>query len=456
MKKIVLEKSLLIVLSVILFISCSKNQNKSETFTSEVPETATEMTSVENSEDDFEQQAEKPEKEEKQPKIDIVSEEEYLASYADADSSTAKPKMVFVEGRALNPSVGSFEIGMTEVTFGQYYPSIGKEIKESRKNYAAANVNWYEAVIYCNKLSIQYGYEPCYSMNGETDPSLWGNEVPYFTEAEGSVGDVTAWNAIQCNFNADGYRLPTDAEWAFAARGGNKSKGYKYSGSNNLDEVGWYEDNAIKDGREVAKKKPNELGIYDMSGNVWEWCWDKSGKTGVNTIVSAVESLHRIIRGGGYGSSEYYCTLSYTENDYPDVKSWYYGFRLCRSIRKHAEAKAENGSENSFTHCYFNSNTDQIILSNETGNYKLTVWLYGTPIEEGEYQVFGSDKETLLEGFLEEGNDSRDVKTTLFISYSEGVIKVSGSAQLYKPHSATKSGEILDFNYEGSLVKLME
>ena len=104
MKKIVLEKSLLIVLSVILFISCSKNQNKSETFTSEVPETATEMTSVENSEDDFEQQAEKPKKEENLPKIDIVSEEEYLASYTEENENFDKPEMIFVEG-------GTFRLG---------------------------------------------------------------------------------------------------------------------------------------------------------------------------------------------------------------------------------------------------------------------------------------------------------------------------------------------------------
>ena len=344
--KRILEKSLWILLCVSLFISCSKNQNKSETSTAEVSETATEMTSVENSEDDFEQQAEKPEKEENLPKIDIVSEEEYLASYTEENENFDKPEMIFVEGGRFrlgtnwqdyhNVTVSSFEIGMTEVTFGQYYPSIGKEIKESRKNYAAANVNWYEAVIYCNKLSIQYGYEPCYTINGETDPSLWGNEVPYFTEAEGSVGDMNAWNAIQCNFNADGYRLPTDAEWAFAARGGNKSKNYTYSGSDNIDEVGWYADNAKKDGEEVAKKKPNELGIYDMSGNVWEWCWDKSGvyskKSEVNPTGPTEENHYRVIRGGGDGSSEDYCALTYTESDYPDVKSWYYGFRLCRSI----------------------------------------------------------------------------------------------------------------------------
>ncbi|MBR1911039.1 MAG: SUMF1/EgtB/PvdO family nonheme iron enzyme, partial [Treponema sp.] len=277
-----------------------------------------------------------------------VTEEEYKSLYAEKNDDPTKPKMIFVEGGAFRLStnwqnyhkvtVSSFEIGETEVTFGLYYPSIGKEIDESRKDYAAANVNWYEAVIFCNRLSMKYGYEPCYTLNGETDPSLWGDEIPYFTESDGNVGDMAAWNAIQCNFNANGYRLPTDAEWCYAAQGGKKRKNTKYSGSDILDEVGWYEDNAKKDGQQVALKMPNELGIYDMSGNLWEWCWNKGGvyskKTEVNPISLFDENNQRVIRGGGDGSPESSCEVTYTNSDEPNVKSWYYGFRLCRSIRK--------------------------------------------------------------------------------------------------------------------------
>lgn len=450
--KRVLEKSLLILLCVSLFISCSKNQNKSETFTSEVPETATEIGSVENSEDLDLQQVQ-----------ETVNENEKQDDY--------KPKMVFVEGGTFqlgsdidgyhDVTVSSFEMGKTEVTIGQYNTVIGEtEFNKERGKYPKSGVNWFEAVIYCNKLSIKCGYEPCYSINGETNPFMWSSDIPSLTEDKGQVGDMTVWNTVQCNFNANGYRLPTEAEWAFAAQGGNKTNHTKYSGSNNINEVGWTKKNAEKSFHEVAMKKPNELDIYDMSGNVWEWCWDRNGvyatEPEFNPTGANKGSWHRVRRGGGWGTPDSYSEITYSSSDSPDVQSLYIGFRLCRSIGDRTEVQAEKSSENSFTHCYFNSDKDQIVLSNETGNYKLSVWLYGTPIEYGEYQVFGSDKETLLEGVLEEGSDSRDVKTTLFISYSEGVIKVSGSAQLYKPHSATKSGEILDFNYEGSLVKLME
>lgn len=451
MKNLVLEKSLLILLCVSLFISCSKI--KSETFTAEGSETVTEMASVENSEDGFEQQNENSEKEES------------------SEFESVSPRMILVEGGTFklgteiegfhDVTVSSFEIGETEVTIGQYQSVTDeKEIDESLRNYPVTDVNWFEAVIYCNKLSMKCGYEPCYSINGETNPLMWGTDIPSLSEDKGQVGDMTVWNTVQCNFTANGYRLPTEAEWAFAAQGGNKSNHTKYSGSNNINEVGWTQKNSEGHLCEVAMKKPNELDIYDMSGNVWEWCWDRNGVYATvpefNPTGPNKGSWHRVRRGGGWGTPDSDSEITYSSSDSPDVQSPYIGFRLCRSIGDRTEVQAEESSKNAFTNCYFNSDKDQIVLSNETGNYKLSVWLYGTPIEYGEYQVFGSDKETLLEGVLEEDSDSRDVKTTLFIRYSEDSINVSGSAQLYKPHSATKSGEILDFNYEGSLVKLME
>ena len=124
---------------------------------------------------------------------------------------------------------------------------------------------------------------------------------------------------------------------------------------------------------------------------------------------------------------------------------------------KELSAKAnesKNQEEEIFTNCTFDKSNDQLILSNENGTYKLSIWLYGKEISAGEYQVFGSDMESQLEGKLLRKGVTVDVKSTLFINCSDESVKVSGSAQLYKPNSIVKSGEILDFNFDGKLNRL--
>jgi len=108
-------------------------------------------------------------------------------------------------------------------------------------NYPVNKVSWFDAVEYCNALSRKEGLTPCYS----------GSD-----------------NSIRYNFNANGYRLPTETEWENAARGGNSSRGYTYAGGNNAGNVGWYEDNSNSKTHPVEQKQANELGLYDMSGNV--------------------------------------------------------------------------------------------------------------------------------------------------------------------------------------------
>jgi formylglycine-generating enzyme required for sulfatase activity len=135
------------------------------------------------------------------------------------------------------------------------------------------------------------------------------------------------------------FRLPTEAEWEFAARGGNRSQGYKYSGSDSLDEVGWYGGNcndANGDGttHTVGMKHPNELGLYDMSGNVWEWCSDGYGDyDGADQInptgaSSGIGSSNRVVRGGSWMNYYWYCRVSDRFDIGPDFGIFCIGLRL--------------------------------------------------------------------------------------------------------------------------------
>ena len=154
--------------------------------------------------------------------------------------------------------------------------------------------------------------------------------------------DCVSWNDVVNDFlpelnklTGQTFSLPTEAQWEFAARGGNKSKGYKYSGSNNLDEVAWYKDNSNINTHPVGQKLPNELGIYDMSGNVWEWCsdWFENYSAEAQTDPTGPASgSNRINRGGLYGSNARFCRVSFRSTSVPDVGD-FCGFRLALSLQ---------------------------------------------------------------------------------------------------------------------------
>jgi len=227
---------------------------------------------------------------------------------------------VKVEGGTLPSSsqlgavaVGTFYIGKYEVQWGEFQEvrtwaaahgyDIGSVGRGTGNNYPVTNVNWYEALKWCNARSEMEGKTPVYKLsNGAVYRA--GFEVPVV-------------NAL-----ADGYRLPSEKEWEWAARGGRKSQNYKYSGSNDIAQVAWYYANSSPATNVVGTKATNELGTYDMSGNVLEWCFDSYDSTGT----------HRVIRGGSWSTSAVFCAVGYRNNCRPTIS--YYsgrGFRLALS-----------------------------------------------------------------------------------------------------------------------------
>jgi formylglycine-generating enzyme required for sulfatase activity len=209
------------------------------------------------------------------------------------------------EGPQHQVTVDSFYIAKFPVTQNEYQELMGRNPSHHKgPALPVEQVNWFDAVEYCNKLSEKEGLTPAYTVSG---------------------------NNVTWNSEADGYRLPTEAEWEFACRAGTQTP--HYSGTS-VDEVGWHVGNSSTRTNPVGEKLPNAWGLYDMLGNVLEWCWDWLGSYSTeenNNPLGPASGTSRVYRGGCWSFQANQIRSAYRFGNNPNMRSFLVGFRVARS-----------------------------------------------------------------------------------------------------------------------------
>jgi formylglycine-generating enzyme required for sulfatase activity len=245
----------------------------------------------------------------------------------------AAQSFVYVEG-------GTFNNGVANITVSPFWIDRFETTQSSYRSIMNSNpsnfpdvqngpvewVTWFKALEYCNRRSMQEGLVPCYSYGTYgSNPNNWPANWASQNEAQ---------DLVTCDWNASGYRLPTEAEWQFAAIGGVDTQNNTYSGSNDIEAVAWHAHNSTGTPHSVGTKLPNELGIFDMSGNAWEWVWDRAGELpGIDQTNPTGPSTgaNRVIHGGTWFTPPNFCSPWHRITNFqPEGTCYPVGFRICR------------------------------------------------------------------------------------------------------------------------------
>lgn len=230
------------------------------------------------------------------------------------------------EGDVVTYVLNGIEIKMVKVEGGTFTMGASGTDTEAQNNEYPAHIVTLSDYYICTTEVTQQLWRAVMGSN----PSNFTGDVLCPVES-------VSWNSCQSfitklnQMTGLNFRLPTEAEWEYAARGGNKSQGYKYAGSNDINEVAWHSGNAGSKTHPVAQKLPNELGLYDMSGNVWEWCNDWYGSYGAENQINPQgpsSGSNRVRRGGSWNEGVVCCRVAYRVNYNPLLSLRYLGLRL--------------------------------------------------------------------------------------------------------------------------------
>ena len=270
----------------------------------------------------------------------LKSFKDIIKRYSGKKSESKYENMVFVKGGKYQPSFADEEKEVFDIEVSKYLTTqkIWIEVMESNPSYFKGDnepverITWWQALEYCNKLSEKYGLEPVYDLSKSAQGILMIKEL----------GGETVYPDVANFKNTEGFRLPTEVEWEWFARGGQiaieqGTFDYTYSGNNNINEVAWFKENSGSYTHDVGLKKPNQLGLYDCSGNVLEWCYDtiENIEEGKNYIYKAFDSSNicRRVKGGTCrSSSAEYCAVFDRDSAKAVRDDYLVGLRVVRTI----------------------------------------------------------------------------------------------------------------------------